>query len=41
LARPVLDPRNFADLDLDHSAWTHATRAEATAAQQEATAPAR
>lgn len=41
VARPVLDPRNFADLDLDHSAWTHATRAEAAAAQQEATAPAR
>jgi AGCS family alanine or glycine:cation symporter len=43
VARPVLDPRNFADLDLDHSAWTHATRAEAAAVRQEttATAPAR
>ncbi len=25
VARPVLDPRNFPDLDLDYSAWTHAT----------------
>jgi AGCS family alanine or glycine:cation symporter len=41
IARPVLDPRNFADLDLDHSAWTHGTRAEQPAPDgQVATAPA-
>jgi alanine or glycine:cation symporter, AGCS family len=26
IERPVLDPRNFSDLDLDANAWTHATR---------------
>jgi AGCS family alanine or glycine:cation symporter len=36
--RPVLDPKNFADLDLDHSAWSYATRAEAPALE-EATVP--
>ncbi len=43
VARPVLDPRNFPDLDLDHSAWTHATNGAAMPAEGEAgpsTAPA-
>jgi AGCS family alanine or glycine:cation symporter len=41
IVRPVFDPRNFPDLDLDHSAWTYATREDAPAPQtQAATAPA-
>ncbi|MDZ5695968.1 alanine/glycine:cation symporter family protein [Chelativorans sp. M5D2P16] len=40
IARPVLDPRKFPELDLDHSAWSYATRAAAEAtAPGEATVP--
>lgn len=35
VARPVLDPRNFPDLDLDHSAWTHATSGATAPAEGE------
>ncbi|WP_421928316.1 alanine/glycine:cation symporter family protein [Neoaquamicrobium sediminum] len=43
VARPVLDPRNFPDLDLDHGAWIHATSGATAPAEGEAgpsTAPA-